>query len=131
MPKILCVEDNRLNSRLLKKLISRLGIEVLQAETAWQGLQQAKKEQISLMLINLDLPDMDGLELIRRLKADSELAHIPVIAMLNASKAFSQELSNLANCEDILTKPIDPHELYNMLRRYIPEAFETVVWFSE
>lgn len=131
MLKILCIEDNRLNSRLVKKLISRIGIEVLQAETAWQGLQKAKSEQVALMLINFDLPDMDGLELIRRVKADSDLAHIPILVMLNASKLASENPCHVVDCEDILDKPIVPHALYNALRRYLPEAFETVVWFSE
>ena len=131
MSKILCIEDNRLNLRLIKKLLSRVGIEVFQAETAWQGFQMAKSEQVQLILTNMRLPDMDGLELIRRLQADKELSHVPIIAMVKTSKPSTENPCELVSCRDVLLKPIIPQDLYNIVRYHIPEAFNEVIWFSE
>lgn len=131
MTTILCIDDNRMSFRFIKKLLSRIGFEVISAETAWDGIQKAKSGQSRLILINVDLPDMDGLELVRRLQADDELMQIPIIPMVNAAKPQFEDVCEIVACDDVLRKPIVAQDLYTVVRRHIPEAFDEVVWFSE
>jgi CheY-like chemotaxis protein len=131
MSKILYIEDNRLSSRLVKKLLARVGLEVLQADTGEMGLTIAKEEKPNLILVDINLPDMDGLEVTRRLKANPQLVDIPVIA-ISADSMHDEAARGLeAGCVAYLQKPVGRQELYNTMRDYIPEAFESVVWFSD
>jgi CheY-like chemotaxis protein len=131
MSKILCIDDNRLNLRIVKKLLSRIGLEVLQSETGGVGLQIAKMTQPELILVNINLPDMNGLELARRIKADHELADVAIIAMIPASMRQEKDYILEVACSDVLVKPIIPQDLYTVIRNNMPEGLENVVWFSE
>lgn len=131
MPKVLYIEDNRLSSRLVKKLLSRIGIEVLQAGTGEIGLTMAKEEKPDLILMDINLPDINGLEVTRRLKTNPELAKTPVIAITADSMHGEGDKCLDAGCATYLQKPVGRQELYNTIREYMPESFGNVIWFSE
>lgn len=131
MLKILYIEDNRLSSRLVKKLLSRIGIEVLQAGTGEIGLSMAKEEKPNLVLVDINLPDISGLEVTRRLKANPELAHIPVIAISADSMQVEAKQYSDAGCVTYLQKPVGRQELYNTIREHMPDSFGNIIWFSE
>ena len=105
--KILYVEDNDDNVYMLKNRLSRAGFTVIVATDGAQGLTMATSEQPDLILMDLTLPDIDGKEATRRIKADPTTKCIPVIALTAHAMAGDKEKALAAGCDDFDTKPID------------------------
>jgi CheY-like chemotaxis protein len=104
---ILLVEDNELNRDMLIRRLNRAGIDVIPAENGQQALDKMRSEQPSLVLMDMNLPVMDGWTACRTARADTSIAHIPIIA-LTAHAMEADRLSALdAGCDDYATKPID------------------------
>jgi two-component system cell cycle response regulator DivK len=107
MPKILLVEDNEMNRDMLSRRLQRRGYEIVTAENGEQGLSLARLEAPDLILMDITLPEMDGWEVARLLKAGEHTRHIPIIAltarvlMSDRAKAFE------VGCNDYDTKPVD------------------------
>jgi CheY-like chemotaxis protein len=107
MPRILVVDDNPVNAKLAGILLEAAGYGVLVAEDAADALARIAQQPPDLILMDLQLPGMDGLTLTRRLKADSRLGSIPIVA-LTASATRGDEAKALeAGCDDYIAKPID------------------------
>jgi len=105
--KILYVEDNDDNVYMLKNRLSRAGFTVIVAIDGTQGLTMATSEQPDLILMDLTLPDIDGREATRRIKADPATKSIPVIALTAHAMAGDKEMALAAGCDDLDTKPVD------------------------
>ena len=105
--KILYVEDNDDNVYMLKNRLSRAGFTVIVAMDGAQGLSMASSEQPDLILMDLTLPDIDGKEATRRIKADPATKSIPVIALTAHAMAGDKEMALAAGCDDFDTKPVD------------------------
>jgi CheY-like chemotaxis protein len=105
--KILYVEDNDDNVYMLKNRLSRAGFTVIVATDGAQGLTMATSEQPDLILMDLTLPDIDGKEATRRIKADPATKCIPVIALTAHAMAGDKEKALAAGCDDFDTKPVD------------------------
>ena len=105
--KILYVEDNDDNVYMLKNRLSRAGFTVIVAIDGTQGLTMATNEQPDLILMDLTLPDIDGREATRRIKADPATKSIPVIALTAHAMAGDKEMALAAGCDDFDTKPVD------------------------
>lgn len=105
--KILYVEDNEDNIYLLTRRLARKGYEVLVARDGQAGIDMAVAETPDLILMDLDLPVIDGWEATRRLKAMSGVKDIPVIALTSHAMAGDEEKAIAAGCDDYDTKPID------------------------
>ena len=105
--KILYVEDNDDNVYMLKNRLSRAGFTVIVATDGAQGLTMATSEQPDLILMDLTLPDIDGKEATRRIKADPATKSIPVIALTAHAMAGDKEMALAAGCDDFDTKPVD------------------------
>jgi CheY-like chemotaxis protein len=105
--KILYVEDNDDNVYMLKNRLSRAGFTVIVAIDGTQGLTMATNEQPDLILMDLTLPDIDGKEATRRIKADPATKSIPVIALTAHAMAGDKEMALAAGCDDFDTKPVD------------------------
>ncbi len=105
MFKILYIEDTENNRILVTRQLERKGYQVLTAQDAVHGLALAAAEMPDLILMDMGLPDVDGWEATRRLKADSRLRHIPVIALTAHVMQGDRESSLEAGCEDYETKP--------------------------
>jgi len=105
--KILYVEDNDDNVYMLKNRLSRAGFTVIVAIDGTQGLTMATSEQPDLILMDLTLPDIDGKEATRRIKADPATKSIPVIALTAHAMAGDKEMALAAGCDDFDTKPVD------------------------
>ena len=105
--KILYVEDNDDNVYMLKNRLSRAGFTVIVAIDGTQGLTMATSEQPDLILMDLTLPDIDGKEATRRIKADPATKSIPVIALTAHAMAGDKEKALAAGCDDFDTKPVD------------------------
>jgi len=105
--KILYVEDNDDNVYMLKNRLTRAGFIVVVATDGAQGIAMAASEQPDLILMDLTLPDIDGEEATRRIKADRATQRIPVIALTAHAMAGDREKAIAAGCDDFDTKPVD------------------------
>ena len=118
MKTILIVEDVELNRELLVQLLEDEYRLVL-ANDGVAALDQVAQERPDLILMDLSLPHMDGWEATRRLKADSNLAKIPVIVLSAHAMRGDEERARASGCDDFLTKPIDEALLYEKLARHL------------
>ncbi|MGA1317514.1 MAG: PAS domain-containing hybrid sensor histidine kinase/response regulator [Rubrivivax sp.] len=115
---VLCIEDNPVNLLVLEAMLSRVpGLEMLRAETSESGLEQARTAQPDLILTDIQMPGMDGFELMARLQADPLTRHIPVAAISADALPASVERGRAAGFIDYLTKPVEMAELHALLRR--------------
>lgn len=107
MAKILLVEDNELNRDMLSRRLERKGFEVVKAVDGQQGLDMATSEGPDLILMDMDLPVVDGWEATRRVKAGEGTRAIPVIALTAHAMTGERDKALAAGCDDYDTKPID------------------------
>jgi CheY-like chemotaxis protein len=121
MMKILYVEDNDDNVYMLKNRLSRAGFTVLIATDGAHGIAMAASEQPDLVLMDLTLPDMDGWEATRRIKADPATKHIPVVALTAHAMTGDKEKALAAGCDDFDTKPVDLPRLIGKIRAQVPQ----------
>ncbi len=105
--KILYVEDNDDNVYMLKSRLTRAGFTVIIATNGVQGVAMATSEQPDLILMDVTLPDIDGEEATRRIKADPATRHIPVVALTAHAMTGDKERTMAAGCDDFDTKPVD------------------------
>ena len=112
MANILIVEDNEANMRLARLLLVNAGHIVLWAADAESGLTMAREHQPALILMDIQLPGMDGLAATRLLKQDPDTAHIPVIALTAMAMKEDREKARLAGCDAYVSKPLRYKELY-------------------
>jgi two-component system, cell cycle response regulator DivK len=112
MAKVLIIEDNAANTKLASLLLHNVGHVVLCAVDAEAGLTLAQTEQPDLILMDLQLPGMDGLAATALLKKDPVTAAIPVIALTAMAMKEDREKSRLAGCDAYITKPVRYQELY-------------------
>ncbi len=107
MAKILLVEDNEMNRDMLSRRLIRKGFEVVMAVDGGEGVTQAKAALPDLILMDVSLPVIDGLEATRQIKADPATQRIPVIALTAHAQAEDREKALAAGCDDYDTKPIE------------------------
>ena len=105
--KILIIEDNAMNLELAADLLEANGYVVLKAENALKGIAMAKTDHPDIVLMDISLPDMDGLEATRELKLDPATRHLPIIALTAHAMKGDEEKALAAGCQGYLTKPID------------------------
>jgi len=118
--KILYVEDNDDNIYMLKNRLTRAGFTVIVATDGIQGVAMAGSEQPDLILMDLTLPNMDGEQATRHIKADPTTNHIPVIALTANAMASDREKALAAGCDDFDTKPVELQRLLGKIRALAP-----------
>ena len=107
MATILLVEDNEMNRDMLSRRLIRKGYAVILAVDGEEGIAMARSESPDLVLMDMSLPEIDGWEATRRLKADDTTRSIPVIALTAHAMAGDREKAMKAGCDDYETKPVD------------------------
>jgi two-component system, cell cycle response regulator DivK len=112
MARILVIEDNPANMKLATLLLTKAGHTTLSAVDAETGLTQARAERPDLILMDIQLPGMDGLAATALLKADPATASIPVIALTAMAMKEDQEKTKVAGCDAYIAKPLRYQELY-------------------
>jgi len=105
--KILLVEDNPVNRRLAGFLLRSQGYQVLEAASALDAFPIIQKERPALIVMDIQLPGMDGLEATKKIKAEPETADIPVLAVTSYAMKGDREKALAAGCAGYVTKPID------------------------
>jgi two-component system, cell cycle response regulator DivK len=121
MKRILIVEDLEFNRDLLVQLLED-NYEILTAPDGASGIALTERERPDLIIMDLSLPGIDGWEATRRIKADTTLAHIPIIALSSHAMRGDEEKARQAGCDDYLSKPLDEDLLFAKLRRMLGEG---------
>ena len=119
--KILYVEDNDDNVYMLKNRLSRAGFTVIIASNGNQGVAMAASERPDLILMDLTLPDIDGEEVTRRIRADPATKRIPVIALTANAMNSDRDKALAAGCDDFDTKPVDMPRLLGKIAALKPQ----------
>ena len=117
---VLYIEDNFHNRRIVRKILHSRGYSLIEAEDGISGLAMVQELKPPLVLLDIGLPGMDGLEVVERIKADKALRNIPVIALTASAMRGDRERFLAAGCDDYLSKPIQAMELINMVGAYYP-----------
>lgn len=120
--RILYVEDNFQNKRLVKKILAARGYEVLEADDGLTGVEMAREQRPDLILMDISLPGIDGVEATQRIKAYPETSQIPVIALTANAMRGDRERFIAAGCDDYLPKPISTTELLEMVQKYLSQT---------
>jgi two-component system cell cycle response regulator DivK len=121
---VLYVEDNYHNRRLVRKILESRGYQVLEAEDGVSGLEAIRAHRPPLVLMDISLPDMDGLQVVAAMRSEAELAAIPVIALTASAMRGDRERFLAAGCDDYLSKPVQALELVERVNSLypVPEA---------
>jgi CheY-like chemotaxis protein len=120
MVKILLVEDNEMNRDMLSRRLAKRGFDVVVALDGTSGAALAAAEQPDLILIDLSLPDIDGCEVTRLIRADAATASIPVIALTAHAMETDRLRAIEAGCQDYDTKPVDLARLLAKIDALLP-----------
>jgi CheY-like chemotaxis protein len=121
----LIVDDNPTNLKLVTYLVKSHGHEVATASDAETALAAIATQRPTIILMDLQLPGIDGLELTRRLKADPNTRSIPIIALTAYAMKGDLEKALAAGCDDYVTKPIDTRTLPDVIARHVARAERT------
>ena len=122
MARILIIEDNPANMKLAVLLLHNAGHEAMSAVDAETGMAMARANQPDLILMDVQLPGMDGLTATAVLKQESATAHIPIIALTAMAMKDDEEKSQKAGCDAYIAKPLRHAELYVAIDRLLSEA---------
>ena len=118
--RILVVEDQEDNRQIIRDLLSATDYEIIEAESGEQALEAIAKQRPDLILMDIQLPVMDGYEATRRIKADPALRSIPIIAVTSYALSGEEQKARAAGCDEYVPKPYSPRQLLAKIRQYLP-----------
>lgn len=116
---ILIVEDNELNMKLFRDLLEAQGYGILQTRDGMQALELARKERPDLIVMDIQLPQVSGLEVTKWIKADDDLKHIPVVAVTAFAMKGDEEKIREGGCEAYVAKPISVKDFLSTIEKYL------------
>ena len=123
MPKrVMIVEDNELNMKLFRDLIEAAGYDTIQTRNGLEALDLAREHRPDLILMDIQLPEVSGLEVTKWLKEDDELHTIPIIAVTAQAMSGDEEKALEAGCNDYLSKPIDEDLLMEKIQKLLESS---------
>lgn len=122
MTKILLVEDNEMNRDMLSRRLARKGFDVVVAVDGVEGVEKAQNENPALILMDMSLPEIDGWEATRRIKANDTLKHIPIIALTAHAMPSDKAKALEAGCDDYDTKPVELSRLLEKINQHLEFA---------
>lgn len=121
---ILYIEDNPQNMRLVRKMLKSGGYEILEAPDGVSGLKMAEQQRPDLILMDINLPDIDGMQITKRIKENPELTHIPIIALTANAMVGDKETFINGGCDGYLAKPVSRRELCSTVASYLSDKQE-------
>ncbi len=119
MKKILVVEDNEDNMLLVKSIFQGYDYIIIEATDGVKGVELAIKEKPDLILMDVQLPDINGLEATRRIRASEAGGEIPIVALTSLAMAGDKERAVAAGCTGYIEKPIDPDTFITEIEKYL------------
>jgi two-component system cell cycle response regulator DivK len=117
----LIIEDNENNRVLITRLLEKTGYRTLQATTGMQGVEMALQHKPDFIILDIQLPDIDGIEVLRKIRTSEIGNTIPVIAMTSFAMSGDREKFLAAGCDEYIEKPIDPLTVISQIKRTIGE----------
>jgi two-component system, cell cycle response regulator DivK len=124
-PKILVVEDNELNMKLFRDLLEAHGMITIPTNTGKNVAELARTHRPDLILMDIQLPEISGLDVTKVLKADPELKMIPIIAVTAFAMKGDEQKIREGGCEDYISKPISVVKFMDVINRYLPTPEDT------
>ena len=118
--RILIVEDHEINRRILRDLLTSAGYELIEAATGEEGVALAGTHRPDLVLMDIQLPGLDGYEATRRIKEHPALRHLPIIAVTSYALSGDEEKALEAGCATYISKPFSPRTVLAKIRDYLP-----------
>jgi two-component system, cell cycle response regulator DivK len=118
--RILIVEDQEDNRAILRDLLTSAGYNLIEAIDGAEGVEVAQRERPDLILMDIQLPIIDGYEATRRIKGQADLKSIPIIAVTSYALSGDEAKARVAGCDAYVTKPFSPRELLAIVRKYLP-----------
>jgi len=119
--RILVIEDQEDNRKIVRDLLSSAGYEVIEATTGVEGVAAAKVETPDLILMDIQLPGINGYEATRQIRANPALQHIPIIAVTSYALGGEERKAIEAGCDAYFAKPFSPRKLLGKIREYVPQ----------
>jgi CheY-like chemotaxis protein len=119
LKKILIIEDNEANLYLTKFILEKNGYQVLEAREGIQGLELATKQKPDLILMDIQLPDIDGLEAVKRIRTAKTGQEIPIVALTSYAMVGDREKSLAAGCTGYIEKPINPDTFMAEIEKFL------------
>ena len=123
--RILVIEDQEDNRKILRDLLTSADFEVIEAEDGEAGLAAAAAHRPDLILMDIQLPLMDGYEATRRIKANPALRAIPIIVITSYALSGDEDKSRAAGCDAYFSKPFSPRQLLAKVREYLSPSAPT------
>lgn len=117
---VLCVEDNKTNMLLVSRVVEAEGHNLISAEDSEVALKELAKGVPDIILLDVNLPGMNGLELARKIRTDLQYTEVPIIAITANVLVGDKERTIEAGCNDYLPKPLDIRKLRELMREYLP-----------
>ena len=118
--RILLVEDQEDNRRIVRDLLSSVGYELVEAVTGADGVRLAQRDRPDLILMDIQLPGLDGYEATRRIKGNPALRHIPIIVVTSYALSGDEAKALAAGADAYVTKPFSPRQLLAKVRQHLP-----------
>lgn len=119
MKKILVVEDNETNFYLIQFILEKRGYEVVEAREGIAGVELAIEKKPDLIIMDIQLPDINGLEATKRIRASEENGGIPIVALTSYAMLGDREKALAAGCTGYIEKPIDPETFITEIENYL------------
>ena len=120
--RILVVEDTEDNRRIIRDLLTARGYDLIEAADGAAGVAMAQQERPDLILMDIQLPEIDGYEATRRIRAVPELAKVPIIAVTSYALSGDEAKTREAGCDGYVAKPFSPRDLLAKVRQFLPDA---------
>ena len=117
---ILVIEDHEDNRRIMRDLLTSSGYEVIEAVTGEEGVTAAENYRPNLILMDVQLPGMNGYEAVQRIKANPDLQRIPIIVVTSYALSGEDVKAFEAGCDAYVSKPFSPRKLLTKIREYLP-----------
>ena len=118
--RILVVEDQEDNRKIIRDMLAATDYEMTEAENGVEALAAVARQRPDLILMDIQLPILDGYEATRRIKADPALNSIPIIAVTSYALSGDEQKARAAGCDDFVAKPYSPRQLLAKIRQYLP-----------
>lgn len=122
---VLCIEDNKVNMLLVSRIVEAEGYDLLRAEDGPSALEMLEKSAPDIILLDVNIPGIHGLDLARMIKDDKRLAHIPLIATTANVLVGDKERCLEAGCDEYLPKPLDIRRLREVMHDYLDREKES------
>jgi two-component system cell cycle response regulator DivK len=118
--RVLVVEDQEDNRRIVRDLLNHAGYELIEAHNGEDGVAMADRERPDLILMDIQLPGIDGYEATRRIKGNDALRHIPIIVVTSYALSGDDAKAFAAGCDAYVSKPFSPRQLLAKIREFVP-----------